>query len=48
MGEVLKSEMQNRIRGLPGIKEVQVELVWDPPWDQSRISQSAKVQLGMV
>ena len=48
MGEVLKAEMQNRIIGLPGIKEVQVELVWDPPWDQSRISREAKVQLGMV
>ena len=46
--KVLKSEMQNRIIGLPEIKEVQVELVWDPPWDQSRISREAKLQLGMV
>jgi metal-sulfur cluster biosynthetic enzyme len=30
-----------------GIRDVDVELVWDPPWDQSMISGSAKQQLGI-
>ena len=31
-----------------GIKDVNVELVWDPPWDRSMISEAAKLQLGML
>ena len=48
MGEVLKADLQNKILSVPGIKEVGVELVWDPPWDQSRISREAKLKLGML
>lgn len=48
MGEVLKVDIRNKIRGVPGVKEVDVELVWDPPWNQTMISGAAKQQLGMV
>lgn len=48
MGEALKADIQSKILNVPGIREVNVELVWDPPWDQSMISGSAKLQLGMV
>ncbi|MBI2357470.1 MAG: putative Fe-S cluster assembly protein SufT [Deltaproteobacteria bacterium] len=48
MGEVLKEGIRNKIAGVPGVAEVDVELVWDPPWDQSKISQEGKVQLGIV
>ena len=48
MGEVLKVDIRNKILGVPGVKEVDVELVWDPPWNQTMISGAAKQQLGMV
>jgi hypothetical protein len=32
----------------PGVTEVNVEIVWDPPWDQGRMSEAARLQLGMV
>ena len=48
MGEILKVDIQNKIMDVPGVKQVNIELVWDPPWDQSMISEPAKLQLGMV
>ncbi len=48
MGEVLKEDIRNKITSVPGISEVDVELVWDPPWDQSMISGAAKQRLGML
>lgn len=48
MGEVLKEDIRNKIMSVPGISEVDVELVWDPPWDQSMISGAAKQRLGMI
>lgn len=48
MGEALKKDAQAKIERLPGVREVSVELVWDPPWDQSKMSQAAKLQLGML
>lgn len=35
------------LREVPGIREAHVELVWDPPWDRSRMSQTARLALGM-
>ena len=48
MGEILKADIRSKVLSVPGIKEVQVELVWNPPWDQSMISREAKLLLGMV
>ena len=48
MGEVLKEDIRNKIMSVPGVNEVDVELVWDPPWDQSMISGAAKHRLGML
>lgn len=48
MGAVLQESIRNKIASVPGVAEVDVELVWDPPWDQSKISKEAKLQLGMV
>ena len=36
-----------RVREIPGIRKVTVELVFDPPWDSSRMSDEAKLQLNM-
>jgi probable FeS assembly SUF system protein SufT len=47
MGQFLKEDIKKKLRAVPGIREVDVELVWDPPWNQSMISGSAKQQLGI-
>jgi probable FeS assembly SUF system protein SufT len=48
MGDVLKEDVRRKIQGLPGVREVRVEVVWDPPWDQSRMSDAARLQLGWM
>ena len=48
MGESLKRDAQAKIERLPGVREISVELVWEPPWDQCKMSQAAKLQLGMM
>ncbi|HSF58708.1 MAG TPA: putative Fe-S cluster assembly protein SufT [Candidatus Binatia bacterium] len=47
MGQFLKADMQRKLMSVSGIREVDIELVWDPPWNQSRISGAAKQQLGI-
>jgi FeS assembly SUF system protein len=44
----LPRQVEAKARAVPGVSDVQVELVWDPPWNQSRISQAALVQLGIL
>jgi metal-sulfur cluster biosynthetic enzyme len=48
MGGVLMADVESKLRALPGIKDVKVELVWDPPWDRDRMSEAARLQLGMM
>ena len=48
MGSVLKADAENKIRSIPGVKSVNVEVVVDPPWNPSRMSEAAKLQLGML
>jgi probable FeS assembly SUF system protein SufT len=47
MGQVLKDDVERRVRALPGVKEVAVELVFDPPWSPDRMSEAARLDLGM-
>ena len=44
----LPGEVQDKVQGVPGVKEVKVDVVWDPPWDPSRMSEAAKLELGML
>jgi probable FeS assembly SUF system protein SufT len=46
MGDVLREDAIARVKSVPGVDEVDVELVWDPPWDMSRMSDAARLQLG--
>jgi probable FeS assembly SUF system protein SufT len=46
MGNVLKSDVENKLKNLPTVKEVNVELVFDPPWGPARMSEAARLQLG--
>ena len=43
----LPVEVVNKLKQLPGITGAHVDIVWDPPWDKDRMSDAAKLQLGM-
>lgn len=47
MGDVLKEDARSRVQTVLGVSEVDVELVWDPPWDQSRLTDAARLELGL-
>ncbi|HME60427.1 MAG TPA: putative Fe-S cluster assembly protein SufT [Candidatus Binatia bacterium] len=47
MGEFLKEDIRKKLLAVPGVREADVDLVWDPPWNQSMISAEAKLQLGI-
>jgi len=44
----LPGEVEDKISVIPGVTGVEVEVVWDPPWDRSRMSEAAKLQLGFI
>jgi len=44
----LPGEVEDKIRSVPLVKGVEVEVVWDPPWDKSRMSEAALLQLGLM
>jgi FeS assembly SUF system protein len=45
--QVLPGQVRNAVAQVPGVTEVKVDIVWDPPWDRDRMSDAAKLQLGM-
>jgi probable FeS assembly SUF system protein SufT len=47
MGNVLKADVVGKLSRLPSVKEVQVHVVFDPPWNLSRMSEAARLQLGI-
>ena len=48
MGPMLAQDVQNKLLNLEPIDEANVELVWDPPWNQSMMTEAAKLQLGLM
>jgi probable FeS assembly SUF system protein SufT len=48
MGPMLAQDVQSKLLNLEGIDDVTVELVWDPPWNQSMMTEAAKLQLGLM
>ena len=44
--EALPSEVESKIRTLPDVNEVKVEVTFDPPWEMSMMSEAAKLELG--
>jgi probable FeS assembly SUF system protein SufT len=46
MGNVLKADVEGKLSRLPTVKEVHVEVVFDPPWNPGRMTEAAKLQLG--
>ena len=43
----LPPEVQRKVRTVPNVTSAQVDVIWDPPWDKSRMSEAAKLQLGI-
>jgi probable FeS assembly SUF system protein SufT len=48
MGPTIAADAKSKILALEGIDEAEVELVWDPPWNQSMISEAGKMKLGIL
>jgi probable FeS assembly SUF system protein SufT len=48
MGPVLAGDVKSKVEGLPGVRNADVEVVFDPVWDRSMMSDAAKLQLGMM
>jgi probable FeS assembly SUF system protein SufT len=46
MSDVLKADVEKKLARLPEVKEVKVQVVFDPPWNPGRMSEAAKLQLG--
>jgi FeS assembly SUF system protein len=44
----MPGEVESRVAALENVKDARVELVWDPPWDQSRMSEAARLELGLL
>lgn len=47
MGDVLRAEVAHRLKQVPNVDAVEVNLVFDPPWNRSMLSEVAKLELGM-
>jgi metal-sulfur cluster biosynthetic enzyme len=47
MGNILKADVENKLSHLPEVKEVLVEVVFDPPWTPQRMTEAARLQLGL-
>jgi FeS assembly SUF system protein len=47
VADKLPAEVEQRIEAIPEVKSAEVILVWEPPWDKSRMSESAMLDLGM-
>lgn len=43
----LVAEVESKVKSVPGVSSAKVELIWDPPWDKSRLSEAAALELGL-
>ncbi|HEX9689589.1 MAG TPA: putative Fe-S cluster assembly protein SufT [Thermoanaerobaculia bacterium] len=48
MGDVLREDIRQKLLTVPGVKEADVQVLFDPPWSMSMMSDAAKLQLGMM
>ena len=44
----LPIEVEQKVRAIPGVTSAKVEIVWEPPWTPEKMSEAAKLQLGMM
>ena len=48
MGDLIKKDVERRVETVPGVKKVSVVIAFDPPWDPARMTEAAKLQLGLL
>ena len=48
VAESMPGEVELRVSSVPGVRECEVNLVWDPPWDKAKMSDEARLELGML
>ncbi|MEA3208388.1 MAG: hypothetical protein QOE70_1445 [Chthoniobacter sp.] len=48
MGPTIAAEAKSKVLSVPGVGDAEVELVWDPPWNQAMISEAGKMKLGLI
>lgn len=48
MGPVIAQDAEDKIHSIPGVREVKVEIVWEPLWNRDMMTDQAKLQLGMM
>jgi FeS assembly SUF system protein len=48
VAESMPGEVELRVGAVPGVRDAEVNLVWDPPWDMAKMSDEAKLELGML
>jgi FeS assembly SUF system protein len=48
VAQTFPGEVEGKLHSVPGVSEAVVDLVWDPPWDQERMTEAAKLQLGFL
>ena len=48
MGDIMRQDLHDAVAAIPGVEAVAVQLVFDPPWDSSRLSDVARLELGMM
>lgn len=48
MGDVLKRDIEEKLKRIPGVADAHIEVVWEPPWHMGMMSEAAKLQLGMM
>jgi metal-sulfur cluster biosynthetic enzyme len=48
MGPAIAADARQKILAIEGVEDAEVELVWDPPWNQSMISEEGRMRLGLV
>ena len=48
VAESMPGEVELRVGAVPGIRDCEVNLVWDPPWDPAKMSDEARLELGML
>jgi FeS assembly SUF system protein len=48
VAESMPGEVELRVGAVPGVRDAEVNLVWDPPWDPAKMSDEARLELGML
>jgi FeS assembly SUF system protein len=44
----MPAEIEQKVKAIPGVTDVKIDIVWEPAWDASKMSEAARLQLGMM